>query len=130
MWWIKAEFYEISNLYIEEELKKLLMWVIEGSTKVVLKLNIQKTKTIASSPIISWPTEGEKVEAVTAFLLLGCKITADCFHRHEIKGHLLLGRKAMANIDSALKRKDITLPTKVCLVKAMVFPVVRYECES
>ena len=114
----------------EEELKSLLMKVKEESKKVGLKLNIQKTKIMASGPITSWQTEGETMETVTDFILGGSKITAcdDC--SHEIKRHLLLGRKVMTNLDSILKSRDITLPTKVHLVKAMVFPVVMYGCES
>ena len=111
----------------EEELKSLLMKVKEESEKVGLKLNIQKTKITASSPIISWEIDGE---IVRDFIFGGSKITADGDCSHEIKRHLLLGRKAMANLDSILKSRDITLPTKVCLVKAMVFPVVMYGCES
>ena len=98
--------------------------------KVGLKLNIQKTKTMATGPITSWQTDGGTIETVTDFISLGSKITADSDYSHEIKRHLLLGRKAMTNLDSILKSRDITLPTKVCLVKAMVFPVVMYECES
>ena len=113
----------------EEELKSLLMKVKEESEKVGLKLNIQKTKIMASSPYTSWQTDGEKVETVTDFIFLGPKITADSQCSHEIKGHLLLGRKALTNLDSILKSRDITLPTKVHLVKAMVFPVVMYGCE-
>ena len=100
------------------------------SEKVGLKLNIQKTKIMASSPITSWEIDGETVEAVSDFIFLGSKITADDDCSHEIKRHLLLGRKAMTNLDSILKSRDITLPTKVHLVKAMVFPVVMYGCES
>ena len=115
----------------EEELKSLLMKVKEESEKVGLKLNIQKTKIMASSPIISWEIDGETVETVTDFIFLGSKITADGDCSHEIKRRLLLGRKVMTNLyDSILKSRDITLPTKVCLVKAMVFPVVMYGCES
>ena len=112
------------------ELKSLLMKVKEESEKVGLKLNIQKTKIMASSPITSWQIHGETMETVRDFILEGSKITADGYCSHEIKRHLLLGRKAMTNLDRILKSKDITLPTKVCLVKAMVFPVVMYECES
>ena len=114
----------------EEELKSLLMKVKEESEKVGLKLNIQKTKIMASSPITSWQIDGETVEAVADFIFLGSKITAagDC--SHEIKRRLLLGRKAMTNLDSILNRRNITLPTKVHLVKAVVFPVVMYGCES
>ena len=114
----------------EEELKSLLMKVKAESDKVGLKLNIQKTKIMASSPIISWQIDGETVETVSDFIFLGSKITADGDCSHEIKSHLLLGRKVMTNLDSILKSRDITLPTKVCLVKAMVFPVVMYGCES
>ena len=113
----------------EEELKSLLMKVKE-SEKVGLKLNIQKTKIMASSFITSWQIDGETVETVADFIFLGSKITADGDCSHEIKRHLLLGRKIMTNLDSILKSKDITLPTKVHLVKAMVFPVVMYGCES
>ena len=114
----------------KEELKSLLMKVKEENEKVGLKLNIQKTKIMASSPITSWQIHGETMETVRDFILEGSKITADGDCSHEIKRHLLLGRKAMTNLDRILKSKDITLPTKVCLVKAMVFPVVMYECES
>ena len=113
----------------EEELKSLLMKVKEESEKVGLKLNIQKTK-IASSPITSWEIDGETVETVTDFILRGSKITADDDCNHKIKRRLLLGRKAITNLDSVLKSRDISLPTKVHLVKAMVFPVVMYGCES
>ena len=114
----------------EEELKSLLMKVKEESEKVGLKLNIQKTKIMASGPITSWQIDGETVETVSDFIFLGSKITAfgDC--SHEIKRRLLLGRKVMTNLDSILKSRDITLPIKFCLVKAMVFPVVMYGCES
>ena len=114
----------------EEELKSLLMKVKEESGKVGLKLNIQKTKIIASSPITSWEIDGETVEIVSEFILGGSKITADGDCSHKIKRRLLLGRKLMTNLDSIFKSRDITLPTKVCLVKAMVFPVVMYGCES
>ena len=114
----------------EEELKSLLIKVKEESEKVDLKLNIPKTKIMASSPITSWQIDGETIETVTDFILLGSKITADCDCSHEIKRCLLPGRKAMTNLDSILKSRDITLPTKVCLVKAMVFPIVTYGCES
>ena len=114
----------------EEELKSLLMKVKEESEKVGLKLNIQKTKIMASSTIISWQIDEETVETVADFILRGSKITADGDCSHEIKRRLLLGRKAMANLDSILKSRNITLPTKVHLVKAMVFPVVMYGCES
>ena len=112
------------------ELKYLLMKVKEESEKVGLKLNIQKTKTIASGPITSWQIDGETMETVTDFIFLGSKITADDDCSHVIKRCLLLGRKAMTNLDSILKSRDITLPTKVHLVKPMVFPVVMYGCES
>ena len=114
----------------EEELKGLLMKVKEESEKVGLKLNIQKTKIMASGPITSWEINGETVETVSDFIFLGSKITADDDCSHEIKRHLLLGRKVMTNLDSIFKNRDITLPTKVHLVKAMVFPVVMYGCES
>ena len=114
----------------EEELKSLLMKVKEESEKVGLKLNIQKTKIMASGPITSCQIDGETVETVSDFMLGGSKITADGDCSHEIKRCLLLGRKAMRKLDRILKSRDITLPTKVCLVKAMVFPVVMFECES
>ena len=114
----------------EEELKSLLMKVKEESEKVGLKLNIQKTNIRASGPITSWEIDGETVEAVSDFIFLGSKITADGDCSHEIKRRLLLRRKVMTNLDSILKSPGITLPTKVCLVKAMVFPVVMYRCES
>ena len=114
----------------EEELKRLLMKVKEESEKVGLKLNIQKTKIMASGPITSWEIDGETVETVLDFILGGSKITADGDCSHEIKRGLLLGRKVMTKLDSIFKSRDITLPTKVCLVKAMVFPVVMYGCES
>ena len=114
----------------EEELKSLLMRVKEESEKVGLKLNIQKTKIMASGPITSWEIDGETMETVSDFILGGSKITADGESSQEIKRHLLLGRKVMTNLDSILKSRDITLPTKVRLVKAMVFPVVTYGCES
>ena len=110
----------------EEKLKSLLIKVKEESEKVGLKLNIQKTKIMASSPITSWQIDGETMETVTGFIFLGSKITADGDCSHKIKRPLLLGRKAMTNLDSILKSRDVTLPTKVCLVKAMVFPVVMY----
>ena len=113
-----------------EELKNLLMKVKEESEKVRLKLNIQKTKIMASGPITSWQIDGETTETVIGFIFLGSKITADGDCSYEIKRHLLLGRKGMTNIDSILKSRDITLLTKVCLFKAMVFPVVMYGCES
>ena len=114
----------------EEELKSFLMKVKVESWKVGLKLNIQKTKIIASSPVTSWQIDGETVETVPDFIFLGSKITADGDCSHEIKRRLLLGRKVMTNLDSIFKSKDITLPTNVCLVKAMVFPVVMNGCES
>ena len=114
----------------EEELKSLLMKVEEESEKVGIKLNIQKMKIMASNPITSWEIDGETMETVTDFILRGSKITADGDCSHEIKRCLLLGRKATTNLASILKSRDITLPTKVHLVKAMVFPVVRYGCES
>ena len=114
----------------EEELKSLLMKVKEESEKVGLKLNIQKTKIMASDPITSWEIDGETMETVSDFIFGGSKITADGDCTHEIKRHLLLGRKVMTNRDSILKSRDITLPTKVCLVKAMVFPVVMYGYEN
>ena len=114
----------------EEELKSLLMKVKVESEKVGLKLNIQKTKVMASGPITSWEIDGETVETVSDFIFLGSKITTDGDCSHEIKRHLLLGRKVMTNLDSILKSRDITLPTKVRLVIAMVFPVVMYGCES
>ena len=114
----------------KEELKSLLMKVKEDSEKVGLKLKIQKTKIIASDPITSWQEDGETMETVTDFIFLGSRITADGDCSHEFKRCLLLGRKAMTNLDSILKSRDIILPTKFCLVKAMVFPVVMYGCES
>ena len=114
----------------EEELKSLLMKVKEESEKVGLKLHIQKMKIMASGPITSWEIDGETVETVSDFIFGGFKITADGDCSHEIKRHLLLGRKVRTNLDSILKSRDITLPTKVCLVKAMVFPVVIYGYES
>ena len=113
-----------------EELNSLLMKVKEEGEKVGLKLNIQKTKIMASGLITSWQTDGETMETVTDFIFLGSKINADGDCSHEIKRRLLLGRKAMTNLDSILKSRDITLPTKVHTVKAMVFPVVMYGCES
>ena len=113
-----------------KELKSLLMKVKEESEKVGLKLNIQKTKIMASGPITSWQIGGETAESVADFIFGGSKITADGNCSHEIKGCLLLGRKAITNLDSILKSRDVTLPTKVHLVKAMVFPVVMYGCES
>ena len=114
----------------EEELKSLLMKVKEESEEVGLKLNIQKSKIMASGPITSWQIDGETMETVRDFSFLGSKITADGDCSHEIKRHLLLGRKAMPNLDSILKSRNITLLTKICLVKAVVFPVVMYGCES
>ena len=114
----------------EEELKGLLMKVKEESEKVGLKLNIQKTEIMASGPITSWQIDGETMDTVSDFIFWGSKFTADGDCSHESKRHLLLGRKAMTNPDNVLKSRDITLPLKVCLVKAMVFPVVMYGCES
>ena len=114
----------------EEELKSLLMKVKEDGEKVGLKLNIQKTKIMASGPITSRQIDGETVETVSDFIFLGSKITADGDCSHEIKRCLLLGRRVMTNLDSILKSRDIILPTKVCLVKGMVFPLVMYGCES
>ena len=114
----------------EEELKSILMKVKEGSEKSGLKLNIQKTRIMACSHITPWQIDGETMETVANFIFLGSKITGDGDCSHEIKSHFLLGRKAMTNLDSILKSRDITLPTKVCLVKAMVFPVFMYRCES
>ena len=114
----------------EEKLKSLLMKVKEESEEAGLKLNIQKMKIMASGPITSWGIDGETVETMSDFLFLGSKITADGDCSHEIKRHLLLGRKVMTNLDSILKSRDITLPTKVRLVQAMVSPVVLYGCES
>ena len=114
----------------EEELKSLLMKVKEESEKVGLKLNTQKTKVMASGPITSWQIDGGTLETVSDFIFGGSKITADGDCSHKIKRHLLPGRKVMTTLDNILKSKDITLPTKVCLVKAMVFPVVMYGCDS
>ena len=126
-----SSFEGLSNRHlVVTELKSLLMKVKQQSEKFCLKLNIQKTKIMASSPITSWQTDGETMETVTDFIFGGSKITADGDCSHEIKRHLLLGRKAMRIIDSVLKSKDITLPTKVYIVRAMVFPVVMYGCES
>ena len=111
-----------------EELKSLLMKVKEENEKIGLKLNIQKTKIMASGPITSWEIDGETVETVADFIFLGSRITVDGDCSHEIKRHLFLERKVMTNLESILKRRDITLPTKVCLVKAVVFPVVMYRC--
>ena len=114
----------------EEELKNILMKVKEESEKVGLKLNIQKTKIVAPGPITSWQTDGETMKTVTDFIFLSSKITADGDYNHEIKRRLLLGRKAMTNLDNILKSRDITWLTNVCLVKAMISPVVMYGCES
>ena len=114
----------------EEELKNLLIKVKEESEKIGLKLNIQKTKIMASCPITSWQIDGETMKTVTDFISLDSKITADSDCNHKIKRRLLLGRKAMTNLDSILKSRDITLPTEVHIVKAMVFPIVMYRCES
>ena len=114
----------------KEELKNLLIKVKEESEKAGLKLNIPKTKIMASGPITSWQIDGETMETVTDFIFLGSKITADGDYSHEIKRRLLLGRKAITNLDSVLKHRDITWPTKFHIVKAMVFPVVMYGCES
>ena len=114
----------------EEELKSFLMKVKEESEKAGLKLNIQKTKIMASGPIASWQIDGETMAKVSVFIFLGSKITVDGDRNHEIKRHLLLERKVMTNLDSILKSRDITLPTKVCLVNTMVFPVVMYGCEN
>ena len=121
---------DITLMAESEELKSLLIKVKEESEKVGLKLNIQKTKIMAPSPITSWQIDGETVETVSDFIFLGSKITTDGDCSHETKRHLLLGRKVMINLDSILKSRDITLPTKVHLVKAMVFPVVMYGCEN
>ena len=112
-----------------QKAKSLLMKVKEEIEKVGLKLNIQKTKIMASGPIISWQIDGETMETVRDFIFLSSKITADGDYSHEIKRHLLLGRKVMTNLDSILKRRDISLPTKICLVQAFIFPVVMYGCE-
>ena len=138
--WIKIAGRNINNLRYaddtilmaenEEELKSLLMKVKEESEKAGLKLSIKKNKIMESSPINLWQVLGEKLETVTDFIFLGSKITADNYHSHEIKRHLLLERKAMTNLDWLLKSRDITLPTKAHIVKAMVFPVVMYGCES
>ena len=114
----------------EEELKRLLMKVKEESEKVGLKLNIQEMKIMASGPITSWETDRETMGTVSDFIFLGSKITADGDCSHEIKRHFFLGRKVMTNLDSIFKSRDVSLPTKVCLIKAMVFPVVMYGCES
>ena len=114
----------------KEELKNLLMKVKKESEKVGLKLNIQKTKIMASGPITSWQIDGEAMETVVDFIFLGSKITADGDCSHEIKRHLLFGRKVVTNLDSILKSRDITLPAKACIVRGMVFPIVMYKCES
>ena len=114
----------------EDELKNILMEVKEEKEKAGLKLNIQKAKIIASSPVTSWQIGGETMETVIDFIVLGSKITADGDCSHEIKRHLLLGRKVITNLDSVLKSRDITFLTKVCIVKALVFPVILYGCES
>ena len=114
----------------EEELKNLLMKVKEESEKAGFKLNIQETKIMETDPITSWQIHGEIMETITGFIFLGSKITTDVDFSHEIKTHFLLGRKAMTNLDSILKSKDITLPTKVHIVKVMVFPVIMYGCGS
>ena len=114
----------------KKELKSLLVKVKEESEKAGSKLNLQKTKIMASSPITSWQIDGETMETVSDFIFLGSKITSDGECSHEIKRHLLPGRKAVTNLDSIFKSRDITLPTKVCIVKAVVFPVVTYGCES
>ena len=120
----------LQRVQSKEELRSLLMKVKEESEKAGLKLNIQNTKIMISGPITSWQIDGETMETVTDFIFLGFKITVDGDFSHEIKRHLLLGRKVMTNLESILKSRDITLPTKVCLVKAMVFPVVVYGRES
>ena len=128
---ITSDYADDTTLMAEsEELNSLLMKVKEESEKAGLKLNIQKTKIMASGPITSWQMRGDKVETMTDFILLGSKITVDGDYSHEIKRCLFLGRKAMINLDSILKSSNITLPTKVRLVKATVFPIVTYGCES
>ena len=122
-------YYVVPFIHVENRLNKSMMKVKEESVKAGLKLNIQKTKIMASGPISSCQIDGETVETVTDFIFLDSKITADGDCSHEIKRHLLLGRKAMTNLDSILKSRDITLTTKVCLVKALIFPVVSYGCE-
>ena len=129
LWWAEVDKISIV-VYYKEELKSLLMKVKEESQKGGLKLNIQKTKIMASSPITSWQMDGETMEMVTDFIFLGSKIRTDGDCSHETKRHLLLGRKAMTNLDSILKSRDSILLTKVHLVKAMVFPIVTYGCES
>ena len=132
IWTRLSEQLNLTTLMAEstENLKSLWMKVKEESKKVGLKLNIQKTKIMAPGPITSWEIDGETVETVADFIFLGSKITADGYCSNEIKRRLLLGRKVMTNLDSIFKSRDITLPTKVRLVKAMVFPVVMYGCES
>ena len=127
---ITSDIQMVPPLWQKEELKSLLMKVKEESEKVGLKLSIQKTKIMVFGPITSWEADGETVETVADFIFLGSKITVDGNCNHEIKRHLLLGRKIMTKLDSILKSRDITLPTKVCLVKAMIFPVIIYGCES
>ena len=122
--------YDTTLMAVNEEELKSLLKVKEESEKVGLKLSIQKVKIVAPGPINSWQIGGETMETLKDFMILGSKVTADGDCSHEIKKHLILGRKTMANLDSILKSRDITLPTKVCLVKAMVFPLVTYGCES
>ena len=122
--------YDTTLMAKSKELKSLLMKEKEESEKAGLKLNIQKTKSMASSPITSWQIDGETMETVTDFIFLGSQITADGDCSHEIKRRFLLGRKVMMNLDSVSKSRDIALPTKICIVKAMVFPTVTYGCES
>ena len=124
------DWFQIRKGVHQGSIKSLLMKVKEESEKAGLKLNIQKTKIMASSPITTWQIYGETMEIVRDFIFLGSKITADADCSHEIKRHLLLGRKAMTKLDSVLKSRDITLPTKVCLVQPIIFPVVMYGCES
>ena len=126
---ISLRYADDTTLMAESEELKILLMKVKESGKVGLKLNIQKTKIMASGPITSWQIDGETMETVTDFILGGSRITADGDCSHEIKRRLLFGRKAMTNLDSILKSRDIILPTKVCLVKAMVFPIVMYECE-
>ena len=126
----KLRYADETALMENKELKHLLMKVKEESENVSLKLNIQKTKIMASGPITSWQIDGERVETMSDFIFLGSKMTANGDYSHEIKRHLLLGRKVMTNLESIFKSRDITLPTKVHLVKAMVFPIIMYECES
>ena len=127
---INLRYADDTTLMSESEIKSLLMRVKEKSEKVGLKLHIQKTKIMASGPITSWQIDGETMETMIDFILLGFKVTADGDCSHEIKGRLLLGRKGMTKLDSILKSRGITLPTNVHLVKAMVFPVIMYGCES